>query len=246
MRKPAIRPNPKIRVVLYTEHPFVAAGVRSIVSSRPEFELTACCDSLPAAADRLRAGRAEIVLVHLASRISLSDLGQLASAAPSGEAPGRLVLWGDGIGGEFAYQSMLLGARAVIPGRSSIEALLTTLLNVHRGVLCFEKEVVDGMLARERVAVSKREGQVITLVTQGYKNKAIANALGITEGTVKAYLYKLFRKLGVNDRLDMALYGLKNLSAGERLPDALPHGGDLSPAADVFGPWTLPASGRVN
>ena len=246
MRKADVKSNPKIRVALHTEHPFVAAGVRSVMSSRPEFELDACCDSMAAMANHLRASKAEIVLVHLGSRVSLADLGQLASAAPSGLAPGRMVLWGDGIGGEFAYQAMLLGARAIIPGRSSIEALVMTLQNVHRGVLCFEKELVDGMLARKRVAVSKREGQLVSLVAQGYKNKAIANALGITEGTVKAYLYKLFRKLGVNDRLDMALYGLRNLSAGETLPDTLPHQDDLRHAADVFGPWTLPSSHRVN
>jgi len=39
--------------------------------------------------------------------------------------------------------------------------------------------------------------------------------MGITEGTVKVYLYKLFQKLGMNDRLDMALYGRKNLFSGQ-------------------------------
>jgi hypothetical protein len=53
------------------------------------------------------------------------------------------------------------------------------------------------------------------LVAQGLKNKEIAFSLGITEGTVKVYLYKLFQKLGMNDRLDMALYGRKNLFSGQ-------------------------------
>ena len=62
------------------------------------------------------------------------------------------------------------------------------------------------------------------MVAQGLKNKEIAFSMGITEGTVKVYLYKLFQKLGMNDRLDMALYGRKNLFSGqlglERMRDA--------------------------
>ena len=50
------------------------------------------------------------------------------------------------------------------------------------------------------------------------RNKEIAYKLGITEGTVKVYLYKLFRKLGTNDRLGLALCGLRNLFSGA--PDA--------------------------
>jgi two-component system, NarL family, nitrate/nitrite response regulator NarL len=63
---------------------------------------------------------------------------------------------------------------------------------------------MDTVLAQTRVALTRRQGQIVSLVAQGFKNKEIASAMGITEGTVKVYLYKLFRKLGMNDRLDMA------------------------------------------
>jgi hypothetical protein len=52
-------------------------------------------------------------------------------------------------------------------------------------------------------------------VAQGLRNKEIAFSLGITEGTVKVYLYKLFRKLGITDRLDMALYARRHLFSGQ-------------------------------
>jgi hypothetical protein len=44
----------------------------------------------------------------------------------------------------------------------------------------------------------------------GYKNKEIAYTLGISEGTIKVYLSKLYRKLGVKDRYELALYGLRS------------------------------------
>jgi DNA-binding CsgD family transcriptional regulator len=84
------------------------------------------------------------------------------------------------------------------------------------------------VLSQQQVALTPRQGQIVALVAQGLKNKEIAFSLGITEGTVKVYLYKLFKKLGINDRLDMALYGRKNLFGGqtglERRRDAPPPG----------------------
>ena len=137
------------------------------------------------------------------------------------------MLWGEALTGEFAFQAMQLGVRGILAGTISIEGLLAALENVHRGVLCFEQELMDSVLAHTRVTLTRRQGQIVSLVSQGFKNKEIATAMGITEGTVKVYLYKLFRKLGMNDRLDMALYGLKNLFVAH---DAAP---------DPFGPRSL-------
>jgi hypothetical protein len=52
------------------------------------------------------------------------------------------------------------------------------------------------------------------LVTQGLKNKEIASVMGITEGTVKVYLSRLFGKIGARDRFELALIGLRNAPSG--------------------------------
>jgi DNA-binding NarL/FixJ family response regulator len=127
---------------------------------------------------------------------------------------------------------MQLGVRGILPGRTSIDGLLAAIENVHCGMLCFERELMDSLLAQTRVTLTRRQGQIVSLVSQGFKNKEIATAMGITEGTVKVYLYKLFRKLGLNDRLDMALYGLKNLFVSQ------------ADAPDPFGPRSLPPQVR--
>jgi DNA-binding CsgD family transcriptional regulator len=59
--------------------------------------------------------------------------------------------------------------------------------------------------------LSRRQSELVGLLTQGLKNKEIAAALGISEGTVKAYLTTLYEKVGARDRFDLALFGLKNL-----------------------------------
>ena len=51
---------------------------------------------------------------------------------------------------------------------------------------------------------------IITCITQGKRNKEIAFQLGTTEQVIKNYLRKIFDKLGVSDRLELALYCLHN------------------------------------
>jgi two-component system nitrate/nitrite response regulator NarP len=220
--------NTAISILFWTQQPFVGRGLADVLRSRPEYRLVDCCDSLSAAVDRIKADRPALVLVYLTSRISLSEVRALRSAGDRVQ----IVLWGEGLTGEFAFQAMQLGVRGILASNLSIDGLLAALDNVHRGVLCFERDLMDSVLAQTRVALTRRQGQIVSLVAQGFKNKEIANAMGITEGTVKVYLYKLFRKLGMNDRLDMALYGLKNLFVMQ------------AEGTDTFGPRSLPPQVR--
>ena len=62
--------------------------------------------------------------------------------------------------------------------------------------------------------LSEREKQVVELIAQGFKNKEIAERMFISEQTVKNHLHNIFDKLGVSDRLELALYAIhKNLQA---------------------------------
>jgi DNA-binding NarL/FixJ family response regulator len=60
--------------------------------------------------------------------------------------------------------------------------------------------------------LSFREKQIVRLVQQAKANKEIAYELSLTEGTVKEYLYHIFRKLGVRNRTDLALWGRDNMA----------------------------------
>jgi DNA-binding NarL/FixJ family response regulator len=220
--------NNAISILFWTQQPFVSRGLADVLRNRPEYRLVDCCENLPAAVACIEAEQPTLVLVYLTSRISLSEVRALRSA---GERV-QIVLWGEGLTGEFAFQAMQLGVRGILASDLSIDGLLAALDNVHRGVLCFERELMDSVLAQTRVSLTRRQGQIVSLVAQGFKNKEIANAMGITEGTVKVYLYRLFRKLGMNDRLDMALYGLKNLFVMQ------------AEGTDTFGPRSLPPQVR--
>jgi DNA-binding CsgD family transcriptional regulator len=70
--------------------------------------------------------------------------------------------------------------------------------------------VTQTVLNTRRCRLSRTEGQLVKLVAPGLRNKEIAFALGITEETVKVYLSRLFSKVGVSDRHELAFLGLRH------------------------------------
>ena len=110
---------------------------------------------------------------------------------------------------------MGLGVRGILRKTLPTDLQVKCLQKVQAGELWFEKALTDSFLCARRVALTQREGQLVSLLSQGLKNKEIATTLMISEGTVKVYLSRLFQKVGVKDRFELALFGLKNLTTGQ-------------------------------
>ena len=127
----------------------------------------------------------------------------------------KIVLWVNTISTELAFQAMGLGIRGILRKTLPTELQIKCLLKVHAGEMSFEKALTDSFLSARRIALTQREGQLVSLLSQGLKNKEIATALMISEGTVKVYLSRLFQKVGVKDRFELALFGLKNLTTSQ-------------------------------
>lgn len=83
-------------------------------------------------------------------------------------------------------------------------------------------DAISTGLASRAVALRPRECDLIGLLAQGLTNKEIARSLGLTVGTVKVYLSRLLQKVGVSDRLDLALFASKNLAASNQASAAQP------------------------
>ncbi|HET9697590.1 MAG TPA: LuxR C-terminal-related transcriptional regulator, partial [Terriglobales bacterium] len=67
-------------------------------------------------------------------------------------------------------------------------------------------ETDDFVGARVRDRLTPKELRIIALIVQGYKNKEIASQLGTTEQVIKNYLRNVYDKIGVSDRLELALF----------------------------------------
>jgi DNA-binding CsgD family transcriptional regulator len=82
---------------------------------------------------------------------------------------------------------------------------------VAAGGCWFEEELAIGW-SQAKPNLTPRETQFIELVSQGLTNKEIGLALQISESAVRTHCATLFRKLGMKDRYELAIYGMKNLS----------------------------------
>src|ERR1700728_3555962 len=71
----------------------------------------------------------------------------------------------------------------------------------------FKKSAESGQ-RREKPLLSDREKEIVQLVAQGFRNREIGEKLFISEQTVKNHLHNIFDKLGVSDRLELALYAI--------------------------------------
>jgi DNA-binding NarL/FixJ family response regulator len=195
------------RVVLFTDEPVLARGFASVLSSVAGFETVSVCLNLSELFDKaLEAGKPDVLLIDLTPEVSFGVLTRLQRELPDC----RVVLWVRSISTELAYQTLELGVRGVLRKTLPIELLVKCLGKVAEGELWFDKNLTASFLSAKMVSLTRRESQLVSLLSQGLKNKEIAATLSISEGTVKVYLSRLFQKVGVKDRFELALYGLRN------------------------------------
>ncbi len=116
-------------------------------------------------------------------------------------------------------RAMRLGARGVVLKQSASDLLLKSIRKVSDGEIWLDNrmtaEVIDAFKKsseagqrREKPLLSDREKEIVQLVAQGFRNREIGEKLFISEQTVKNHLHNIFDKLGVSDRLELALYAI--------------------------------------
>jgi DNA-binding NarL/FixJ family response regulator len=131
----------------------------------------------------------------------------------------KIALWSESIPVEIAYRAMKLGVRGIFRRSDSIDFLVRGLKEIEEGHLAFDKALTTCFLQAPPPELTKREAQIVPLVAQGLKNKEIASVMGIGDPTLRTYLTHLFRKLGVKDRYELALYGMRS-GTGNRVGEA--------------------------
>ncbi len=111
---------------------------------------------------------------------------------------------------ERFLQLLDAGVSALLSGSPSDEEIATALSTVLDGRRYYPDETARVLSHARRCNLTPRESELLRRVAEGLANKEIAWQLGIGEGTVKVYLSRLFDKLGVSDRYELALLGLRN------------------------------------
>lgn len=222
-----------MRAALVTDQPLLAEGLNSAFARSGQFELVGSYSKTADLMDLLPALALDLIVIDAGPDISFPLLSEMIAATPAS----KVVLLSRTPTPEQMYHAQEIGAAALLPTCFPVNHLLSCLEQVAHGESIFDYTARSGRTASKAIRLTKRESELVALVSQGLKNKEIAACLGISEGTVKIYFSKLFQKVGANDRLELALFGLKNATGRADLETAGQRGGPTdAPAKQVASP----------
>ena len=200
-------------VVICDTQPVTAEGIRTLLEGSVDLKSVRTSDSLAEATESIREFAPAVVMVDKAFGIQ-AILDWLARVRPATDKSGRpgVVIWGVSISEAEALRFLQAGARGILRKTAPVPVVLACLRTVAAGRSWMEDAVFRDIGRSDRYPRSEltaREQQVLELVEQGFKNKEIAQDLGIRPGTVKIHLKHIFEKTGVRGRYGLALNGLK-------------------------------------
>jgi DNA-binding NarL/FixJ family response regulator len=124
------------------------------------------------------------------------------------------------------------GMRGIIRRSVSPDLLVKCIRKIAAGETWIDNQSVNRLMeafrSQPQPHLSPKESVIVTYVTQGKRNKEIAYQLGTTEQVIKNYLNKVYGKLGISDRIELANYGLRHqlhkkvLNSGSLQPHSVP------------------------
>jgi DNA-binding NarL/FixJ family response regulator len=146
----------------------------------------------------------DLALVDVTSGLSFETLADLNTRLPG--CP--VVLWSDALPLDLVFRTLEFGVRGLVPRTAAPDLLVSSLTKVANGEMQIGFAASrEGAPAKKQVSLTPREREIVMRLRQGLRNKQIAAEMNITEGTVKIYLFRLFHKLGVRNRFELASYG---------------------------------------
>jgi len=204
----------QIRVLVVDDHELFRAGVDALFDRDEALQVVAGCDALEDACRLAASERPDVILLDL--DFGLEALPGLLEAAP---AAAVLVLVA-ARHQPLQQAAMLGGARGIISKEQPAEMLFKAVKCVHAGELWADRlaigRLLDGMRAAAsespapEVRLTQRERDIIRLICEGLDNGRIAAQLNLSPKTVRNHLSAVFDKLGVRDRLGLAIYAFRH------------------------------------
>ncbi|MBZ5544451.1 MAG: response regulator transcription factor [Acidobacteriia bacterium] len=216
-----------VRILIADDHQIYRIGLRRVLEAEPGFRVVGEAADGEQAIQLARQLNPHILLLDLAMprRTGIEALRELATAT----VPVRTILLTAAIEPPQVVEALQLGARGVVLKSVGAAQLLIKSIRAvmagqywvgHESVTDLVKALRDFM-PRELEAAQKktfgltsRELEIVAKIVLGYTNKDVAQEFSISEDTVKRHLTNIFDKLGVSNRLELALFALKHQIVG--------------------------------
>ena len=208
-----------IRIILADSQAIYRVGIRKIFALEDDLRVVAQADSLEnlrAAIDRYPT---DVVLLEGALLAGTTNaIPELLRVSPDV----KLIVQTVSTDENHTVELYRRGVRGIISRSISPDLLVRCVRRIAAGETWIDNQSVNWVIEAYRAQaaalvspksqprLSPKEIAIITCITQGKRNKEIAFQLGTTEQVIKNYLRKIYDKLGVSDRLELALYCLHN------------------------------------
>jgi DNA-binding NarL/FixJ family response regulator len=215
----------KIRIAIADDHPIFRDGLCRLLCLEEDFDVVAQVEDGLHVSEALQQYDPDILLLDL-NMPGLTGLEALQRLQAASSRTRVILLTASDNQHEFV-QALKLGSCGIVQKQTATELLIDSVRRVHAGEICLDSDITAAVIRRfvdneqapqpprmpsiavprerERSQLSPREDEIVTLVSQGFKNKEMAEKMFISEQTVKNHLHNIFDKLDVSDRLELAL-----------------------------------------
>jgi len=223
-----------IRLAVVDSHTLVRFGLRELVSRQPDIEIMAECASAAEATQKLSLVQPDVVT--LAISLPDGDGLRLARELRDGRADLGIVILTGRHDDDVLFRALETGASAFVAKSAPVEEVLAAIRHSAVAASSFTAAGLATALTRrretgDRLLLSAREMEVLSLLRDGLSVPAIARQMYISYSTAKTYVARLYQKLGATNRAQALMAAVKyGLFASEaQISKSTPDG--IAPAA---------------
>jgi len=206
-----------IRVLMADDHAIFRDGLRRLLENEDDIAIVGEAATGSQCIQMLTKLRPDILLLDL--RMPDKDGLVVLEEVNFDSLPTRVIVLTATEDDREVVRAVRLGARGIVLKDSATDLLIKSIRTVNAGEIWLDKKKTSDVIEafkksaeagprREKPLLSDREKEIVQLVAQGFRNREIGEKLFISEQTVKNHLHNIFDKLGVSDRLELALYAL--------------------------------------
>jgi DNA-binding NarL/FixJ family response regulator len=193
----------RIRVMIVDDHPIVRQGFAGMLATEPNIVVVAEAANGQQAIDLFRQHRADITLMDLRMPVvgGVEAIIRIRKEFPKS----RFIVLTTYDGDEDIYRALQSGAQGYLLKTMYCDEIIDAIRTVNEGRRYIPTPVATRLAERLPGSnLTSREIEVLELIVKGKSNKQIADALAITEPTVKGHVSNILGKLGVDDRTQAA------------------------------------------